>query len=102
VRKGFEHFATKSNAQFVFNEAAILFETGSYKHFDKTILVIAPENLRIERVMKRDNCSASLVKERMNSQWSDKKKTPLADAVIVNDGERSLLSQIEKILIEIA
>ena len=98
VREAFDLFTTKSKAPFIFNEAAILFETGSFKQFDKTFLVTASEELRIQRVMKRDNCAAEAVRVRMNSQWSDEKKIPLADAVIINNGQRSLLKQIEETL----
>ncbi|MFT5778822.1 MAG: dephospho-CoA kinase [Crocinitomicaceae bacterium] len=98
VREAYQYFAQSSKSPFVFNEAAILFETGSYKQFDKTILVTAPDSVRIERVMDRDHCSAEDVKQRMSNQWDDVKKIPLADFVIVNDGTKPLIDQVEKIL----
>jgi dephospho-CoA kinase len=98
VREAFEHFAIASESELVFNEAAILFETGSYKQFDKTILVTAPIAVRIERVMERDKCSAEEVQQRMKNQWDDEQKISLADFVIVNDGVKPLIEQIEEAL----
>lgn len=82
----------------VFNEAAILFETGAYKNFDRNILVTAPENVRIHRVIERDKVSEIDVRSRLAAQWPDVKKVELADAVIVNDGKKPLIDQIEKTL----
>jgi len=98
VRDAFEKFANSSTKSFVFNEAAILFETGSYKHFDRTILITAPQDTRIDRVMKRDNCTKDSVLIRINSQWTDEKKEALANGIIINDGAQPLLAQIEKTL----
>lgn len=96
VRQWFIEFAEGSNSRLVFNEAAILFETGAYLNFDKTLLVTAPVETRIDRVMKRDNCSCEDVQNRMNNQWSDDGKIPLADFVIKNGDEDAVLEQIER------
>lgn len=98
VRIAFDEFVTAQNAPLIFNEAAILFETGAYKNFDATILVAAPDHLRIERVMKRDNVSREQVVARMNAQWSDDKKKDLADVVIMNDEHVPLIPQVEAML----
>lgn len=96
VRNNFEHWCSEQRSPIVFNEAAILFETGAYRQFDGTLLVVAPLELRIERVMQRDRCSQKEVEERMKSQWSDDQKIPLATAVITSDGKFPLVSQIER------
>ncbi len=96
VRKNFEYWCSEQRSPIVFNEAAILFETGAYQQFDGTLLVVAPLALRIERVMQRDRCRQKDVEERMKSQWSDVQKIPLATAVITNNGEFPLVSQIER------
>lgn len=101
VRSAFIQFSEQTNSELVFNEAAILFETGSYTDFDKTILVIAPEELRIKRVMDRDNANREDVLKRMESQWSDEKKKELTDYIIVNDEQTPVLEQIESILAEL-
>ena len=101
VRNAFSEFAHNQTSPLVFNEAAILFETGGNFYFDKTILVVAPSELRIARVMKRDACTRENVENRMNNQWTDEQKIPLADHVIVNDDAQPLLQQIEKLVDEL-
>ena len=101
VRSNFEAWSLSQNSKVVFNEAAILFETGSYKTFDKTILVTCPEELRIKRVMERDSVTKEQVLLRIKNQWSDQDKTKLASFVVINDEKHSLLVQIEKFLSEI-
>ncbi len=101
VRAAFKEFSEKTNSDLVFSEAAILFETGSYKQFDKNILVVAPEEIRIERVMNRDQISRDNVVDRMKTQWSDDKKSELADYIIINDDKTPVLRQIEQILEEL-
>lgn len=97
VRAYFDDWCKSQYCDIVFNEAAILFETQSYKQFNKTILVSAPETIKIERIMKRDQLSVEEINQRMSKQWTDKQKAPLADFVINNDGS-PLLSQIEEII----
>jgi dephospho-CoA kinase len=102
VRKNFSIFAEKHcDKQLIFNEAAILFETGAYKNFDLNILITAPKKLRIERIMSRDNSSEEQVLSRMKNQWEDEQKIPLADYVITNDEKSDLETDIKKILQDI-
>lgn len=98
VRKCFELWARKQITPLVFNESALLFETGSYKNFDKTILVVAPEELRVQRAVQRDNVSVEEIRRRMIRQWSDEQKMPLASFVIENDDKTPVISQVEMIL----
>jgi len=98
VRLDFDIFCKNQNSKLVFNEAAILFETGSEKYYDKMILVTADEELRINRVMNRDNILESDVRARMSEQWSDSKKTPLTDYVIMNNEREFLISQVETMI----
>ena len=98
VRENFAHFYEwHASSPYVINEAAILFETGTYKKFQFTILVVAPENVKIERLLLRDQISEEAIRERMNAQWTDEQKIPLADFIITNDGHRSLKEQVMKI-----
>lgn len=101
VRKAFSDFINRKDARLVFNEAAILFETGSYKQFDANILVTAPEELRIERVMKRDGVERADVIKRIKAQWTDEQKAELADYVLINDEKKPLLEQIESTVNEL-
>jgi dephospho-CoA kinase len=82
---------------YVIEEAAILFESGSYKQMDRTIVVSAPEALRIKRVTKRDKLSEQEVHNRMKNQWPTEKIEGLADFIINNDGKHLLLPQIIEI-----
>ena len=84
VESHFQEWKKKQNAPYCIKEVAILFENGSYKRCDKTILVVADEEERISRVMKRDGIKREKVLERMKNQWSDAEKTPLADYIIEN------------------
>ena len=102
VRADFAQWASNQSQEIVFNEAAILFETGAHTNFDAIILVIAPEAIRINRVMKRENCSRALVLKRIHSQWSDEQKSGLANFQIINDSVSPLLIQVEKVLEKIS
>lgn len=82
---------------YVIYEAAILFETGRYRMLDLSILVSAPETLRIERVRLRDGLSEYEIRHRMARQWDDAKKIPLADFVIENVEWPETIVQIGKI-----
>ena len=98
VREAFTNWVNKQSSNLVFNEAAILFETGAYQLMDYNILVTAPLELKIDRVLKRDNITINEIQERISKQWSDEEKIPLADFVIVNDEVRPLLKQVEAVL----
>lgn len=85
VKIHFENWVKKHNDfPIVMKEAAILFESGSYKDCDKIILVTAPEELRIKRVMDRDGVTRESVMARMTNQWTDDKKIALSDFIIEN------------------
>lgn len=94
VRKVFTEWADQQDTPYVIMEAAILFESGGYKYMDDNILVYAPEELRIQRVTKRDNVTAADVKARMRHQQPDEEKINKADWILYNDGTRMLLPQI--------
>ncbi len=95
VRADFDRWCAEQHTALVFNEAAILFETGAYQQFDATVLVIAPLETRIERIMQRDRCTVEQAEARMKSQWSDEQKTPLANAIVSNNGHEAVLIQVE-------
>jgi dephospho-CoA kinase len=98
VRADFDRWCAEQNTALVFNEAAILFETGAYQQFDATVLVIAPLETRIERIMQRDRCTYEQAEARIQSQWSDEQKTPLANAIISNNGHEAVLIQVENLI----
>lgn len=99
VADAFELFIkTNNQARLVVKEAAILFETGAYKRCDFTILICAPKEARIARVMQRDSVSREAVLNRMRKQWLDSKKRPLADAIIENKDLQTALKQLESLV----
>jgi len=87
-------WAERQTTRYSLKEAALLFESGSYKELDYTILVTAPIDIRIQRVIERDGTTEPQVWERMNKQLSDEEKLQLADFVIVNDGITPILPQV--------
>ncbi len=98
VRAAFDSWADEQKETIVFNEAAILFETDGYQELDKNILVLAPESVKIKRVLEREETSEQEIKRRMSNQWSDEQKIPLADYIIRNGDEDMLMPQINEII----
>ncbi len=97
VRQEFLRWQVKKKSTYVIKEAAILFESDSYKGLDAVICVTAPINLRIDRVKLRDGYSYREIKNRIENQISQEEKENLSDYIIVNDGVKSLLPQILRI-----
>ena len=79
-------------------ESAILYESGAISLVDKAIVVTAPEEVRIQRVMQRDGITREKVLEWMSRQLPQEEVLRRADYEIVNDGERDIDEQIEKFL----
>ena len=98
VRQDFEDWANSQKSDLIFNEAAILFETGAYRNFDATILVYAPEELRLKRVLKRDFITKEEVIARIDNQMGDEEKLKMTPYSILNNGEIPLLKQIEDVI----
>lgn len=98
VFRAFDSWKSKQNSPLIFNESALLFETGSYKRFDATILVTADKETRIERVMQRDGVTREQVLARMENQLDDAEKKKLCTYLIVNNPDTLLIPQVlEKI-----
>lgn len=97
VRRDFLEWSEQQQAPYVLQEAAVLFENGSYQQLDRTILVTAPQPVRVRRVMKRDGVSREAVLARIKNQWDDARKLPLADFVIENSRRGTALSQAREI-----
>ena len=73
-----------ANKQYILYENAILFENGSNTFCDKIITVTAPESIRIQRILKRDDSTITAVKNRIKNQWSQAKKTLQSHYIIEN------------------
>ncbi len=99
VTQHFDYWAQqfKSNS-LLFNESALLIETGSYKKFDKIILITASQDVKIKRLIQRENVSKEEIRLRMNSQLSDEVKKDHADYIIENNETDFLLPKIFTII----
>lgn len=98
VKKDFTEWIIKQNKPFVIKEAAILFESGSYKDCDIIITITAPIEERIQRVMKRDKTTREKVLDRISNQWSDEQRIEKSDFVIENSSLNIAFEQVNKIL----
>lgn len=88
--KWFESQSTK----YAIQEAALLVENGSYKKMDHLIVVTAPVEMRIKRVVRRDKSDFDKVKRRIDNQLPEKEKKKVADFIIDNSGDVSLIKQV--------
>jgi dephospho-CoA kinase len=95
VFRAFDNWVLRfKNAPYVLKEAALLFESSSYKMCDKSIMVTAPLELRMERVMLRDGFSRDEILNREARQFSEEQKLRLADYVIKNDNTELVIPQV--------
>ncbi len=99
VKADFEVWlAQHADALIAIKEAAVLFESGSYKNCDAIITVTAPEEVRIARVMKRDGVTREEVLRRIANQWTDAQRIAKSDYVIDNENWDEAKAQADKIL----
>jgi dephospho-CoA kinase len=94
VFKDFDEWSAQQQSPYVIKEAAIMFETDSYKQLDEVIVVTAPEELRIQRTMQRDNISREAVLSRMKNQFSQEEKLALGQYEIRNNETELLIPQV--------
>ena len=96
VFRAFESWQQTIPAEVPYNlkEAALLFESGSYKMCDHNILVTASRAVKIQRVMERDGVTSEQVEARMDKQLSDEEKNKMADFLITNDESQSVILQV--------
>lgn len=97
VKDAFLLWSEKQSALYVLKEAALLFESKSYLDNDYNILVSSPVELRIKRVMERDQTSREKVLERIKKQLPEGKKEKLADFFILNNEELHIIPQVLKL-----
>lgn len=84
----FAEWKLKQNASYVIMENAVLFESGAAVRMDYIITVMAPEEDRIERTIKRDSCTKEEALARMKNQLSDKDRMAMSQFGIDNDTSR--------------
>lgn len=94
VRLAFQQWTATQSAPYVVMEAAILAETGGHAAFDRIIVVSAPAELRIQRVMRRDGVGVEAVKARLRNQTSEEDRLRIAHHVIMNDDRQLVIPQV--------
>lgn len=101
VAAHFKKWLAKQNSPYVIKEVAILFENGGHKQCDYVITVTAPREVRMERLLKRDDTTKEKVEAIMKNQWSDEEKVKLSDYIITNIELENTINQVEKIHVKI-
>ena len=84
-------------APYILKEAALLFESDSYKMCDKTIMITAPLDMRVARVIERDGLSKAEILSRDSKQFTQEVKLGLADYSIKNDNTELVIPQVLKL-----
>lgn len=97
VQVTFEHWCSQQHSPYIIKEAALLIESGSYKHLDDMILVSSPLEQRIRRVIHRDHVTEEMVNMRMNKQLNEDEKKKFCRYEIINDEHTLLIPQVLKL-----
>lgn len=98
VEKDFMGWMKTKDEKYVIYESALIFETGSYKRNDFNILVTSNLSVRINRIINRDKIDKSLAMLKINNQWKDEKKIPLADYIFVNSTIDENIQTVKKLV----
>lgn len=93
----FDEWCDKQKSNYVLFESAILFEKKFNNQFEKIIFVSAPEDIRLQRTMRRDRCDEENVRARMRLQWDEDRKKAESDFIIINNGYEMLIPQVLEI-----
>ena len=97
VFRDLDKFCHENLGKIIVYESALMMETGHTHLFEKVILVTAPLEMRIERVMSRDHVDRDSVLKRMDKQWPDEKKRELADIIIENIDKQETLMKVREL-----
>ena len=98
VGRHYQNWLAGQNHPYILKLAALIFEAGIYKNMDLNILVLAPAEIKVERILKRDiHRDLNQIEKIMQSQMQDNDKLSLADLVIYNDEAQSIISQVCRI-----
>jgi dephospho-CoA kinase len=101
VAKDFKLFLNSNNEDYIVKEAAIIFETKSENNYDKIILIQSPLEIRIERVINRDNISREEVMKRINNQLDENLIIDKCDYVISNENKEDLEDKVLSIHLDL-
>tara|TARA_A100001011_G_scaffold351448_1_gene391543 strand:+ start:980 stop:1567 length:588 start_codon:yes stop_codon:yes gene_type:complete len=98
VRINFHKWLSSQNSKYILKETAILFEHKYHLDVDLSILVTAPVNIRIERIIKRDNINQNQIEKIIENQWDDKKKIHLSDYFIENLNKLDTIKKVNELI----
>lgn len=101
VNRHFFEWVEKQQVAICAIESAILFESGFNRIVDVTLMVYAPREIRINRVLERDHSKREEIARRMDNQLSDEIKKDKSDYVICNDGKHALIPQVAEFLYQV-
>jgi dephospho-CoA kinase len=97
VKNSFDNWEKLQQTHYIIKEAAILFESGSYKEMDQIITVTAPVELRVNRVVSRDKVNQEQINQRIANQIADEERISKSNFIVVNDDKNLIIPQILKI-----
>lgn len=97
VSNDFREWSLRQTSPYVIKEAALMYESGSYRELDYVVTVSAPKKLRIKRSMERDGTTREQVLARLKKQWSENQRNEAADFIIKNDGYHPLIPQVQEL-----
>ena len=98
VQKDYLNWVSQQTKYIVAYESAILIEHGNQGNFDAVILVQCPENIRFERIQKRDGLTLAEVKARSRFQWPEEEKIKYADHLIENTTLEQAKQQLSSVI----
>jgi dephospho-CoA kinase len=99
LEKDFKIYVNQQHPDsIIIKESALIFETDSYKKFKTIILVTAPLEQKIKRVMQRNKMPRENVVKRMSAQWPDEQKITLANYIISNNDTEAVIPQVISVL----
>ena len=98
VRKAmYEWFVVQQSHPIVVVECALLFESGLNKDMDKIVSVVAPLQVRLDRIVRRDGCTEEHARRMISLQQSDDYRMKCSDFVVKNDGKSDILHQLDSL-----
>jgi len=92
----------KKNSPFIVQESAILFESGFWRNFDVLVMVTAPREVRIQRVLNRPGLTREIIEHIMNTQLPEEEKILRSHFILNNDGEHLILPGILEVYQELS
>ena len=97
VVEDYEQWVAQQSGPYVVLESALLFSSPLEGHYDVSVAVVAPDEIRVQRCVARDGATPEQIRERMARQMSGEEFAKRADFVVNADGVEPLLPQVEAI-----